>query len=257
LLNPVGQVTDSTAYSNRVIGGLHNPRSTAWNLALSQTVSSRLLVQVGYEQRNTARDFVVSSTNGLAGTGLITLSNTGSQSYKELQVTGRCHFGKQALTASYVRSRAYGDLNDFFQFFGNSAKPVIQPNGQGRLPFDAPNRFLLSGEFQGPFKLIFIPVYDLHTGFPYSVQDELRNYVGPRNTRRYPQFSSFDLQVSRPLSIPLGGDRRLKTRVGLAVFNLFNQFNPRDVQNIEESARFGGFFNNAWREFRGKFVVEF
>ena len=257
LLNPVGQVIDSTTYSNRIIGGLHNPRSTAWNLALSQTVSSRLLVQVGYEQRNTARDFVVSSTDGLAGTGLITLSNTGSQSYKELQVTGRYHFGKHALTASYVRSRAYGDLNDFFQFFGNSAKPVIQPNGQGRLPFDAPNRFLLSGEFQGPFKLIFVPVYDLHTGFPYSVQNELRDYVGPRNTRRYPQFSSFDLQVSRPLSIPLGGDRRLKTRVGLAVFNLFNQFNPRDVQNIEESARFGGYFNNAWREFRGKFVVEF
>jgi hypothetical protein len=257
LLDPAGQVTDSTAYSNRIIGGLHNPRSTAWNLALSQTVSSRLLLQVGYEQRNTARDFVVSSTNGPAGVGLITVSNTGSQSYKELQVTGRYHFGKQVLTASYVRSRAYGDLNDFFQFFGNSAKPVIQPNGQGRLPFDAPNRFLLSGEFHGPLKLIFIPVYDLHTGFPYSVQNEFREYVGPRNTRHYPQFSSFDLQVSRPLSIPLGGDRRLKTRVGLAVFNLFNQFNPRDVQNIEESARFGGFFNNAWREYRGKFVVEF
>jgi hypothetical protein len=55
----------------------------------------------------------------------------------------------------------------------------------------------------------------------------------------------------------MGGDRRLKTRVGLAAFNLFNQFNPRDVQNIEQSARFGGFFNNAWREYRGKFVVEF
>ena len=52
-------------------------------------------------------------------------------------------------------------------------------------------------------------------------------------------------------------DRRLKTRVGLAAFNLFNQFNPRDVQNIEQSARFGGFFNNSWREYRGKFTVEF
>ena len=120
-----------------------------------------------------------------------------------------------------------------------------------------PNRFLFSGEFHGPWKLVFAPVYDLHTGFPYSVQNEFREYVGPRNTRRYPQFSSFDLQVSRPLSIPLGGDRRLKTRVGLAAFNLFNQFNPRDVQNIEGSTRFGGFFNNSWREYRGKFTVEF
>jgi hypothetical protein len=29
------------------------------------------------------------------------------------------------------------------------------------------------------------------------------------------------------------------------------------VQNIQESARFGQFFNDAWREYRGKFVLEF
>ena len=103
-------------------------------------------------------DFVVSTVDGTAGTGLVTLSNNGGQSYKELQVTGRYQFRKHFINASYVHSRAYGDLNDFFQFFGNVAKPVIQPNGQGRLPFDAPNRFLLSGEFQGPWKLLFAPV---------------------------------------------------------------------------------------------------
>jgi Carboxypeptidase regulatory-like domain len=257
ILDPAGQVTSSTAYTNKILGGLRNPRSTAWNLALSQKVSSGLLLQLGYEQRNTANDFVVSTVDGPAGTGLVTLSNNGGQSYKELQVTGRYQFGKHFINASYVRSRAYGDLNDFFQFFGNAPKPVIQPDGQGRLPFDAPNRFLFSGEFHAPWKLIFAPVYDLHTGFPYSVQNEFREYVGPRNTRRFPEFSSFDLQVSRPVSMPVGSDRRLKARVGIAVFNLFNHFDPRDAQNIEESPRFGGFFNGAWREYRGKFTVEF
>ena len=256
-LNPAGQVTGSTAYSNQIIGELRNPRSTAWNLALSEKVSSGLLLQVGYEQRTTADDFVLSTVDAGLGTGLITLSNDGAQSYKELQVSGRYQFRKNLINASYVRSRAYGDLNDFFQFFGNVPKPVIQPDGQGRLPFDAPNRFLLSGEFQAPWKLVFAPVYDLHTGFPYSVQDEFREYVGPRNTRRFPEFSSFDLQVSRPVSIPAGGDRRIRARVGFAVFNLFNHFNPRDVQTIEESSRFGAFYNNAWREYRGKFTVEF
>jgi hypothetical protein len=256
-LDPVGQVTTSTAYTNEIIGGLHNPRSTAWNLALSEKVSNNLLLQVGYEQRTTADDFAVSTVAGAPGTGLITVSNTGGQSYKELQVTGRYQFRKHFINASYVRSRAYGDLNDFFQFFGNLSKPVVQPDGQGRLSYDAPNRFLLSGEIHVPWKLIFAPVYDLHTGFPYSIQDEFREYVGPRNTRRFPEFSSFDLQVSRPVSIPTRGDRRLKARVGFAAFNVFNHFNPRDVQTIEESPRFGGFFNNAWREYRGKFVVEF
>lgn len=256
-LDPLGQVTSSTAYTNEIIGGLHNPRSTAWNLALSEKVSNNLLLQVGYEQRTTAEDFAVSTVAGAAGTGLITVSNTAGQSYKELQITGRYQFRKHFINVSYVRSRAYGDLNDFFQFFGNVSKPVVQPDGQGHLSYDAPNRFLLSGEIHAPWKLIFAPVYDLHTGFPYSVQDEFREYVGPRNTRRFPEFSSFDLQVSRPVSIPTRGDRRLKARVGFAAFNVFNHFNPRDVQTVEESARFGGFFNNAWREYRGKFVVEF
>lgn len=257
MLDPAGQVTSSTAYTNKILGGLRNPRSTAWNLALSQKISSGLLLQLGYEQRNTANDFVVSTVDGPAGAGLVTLSNNGGQSYKELQVTGRYQFRDHFINASYVRSRAYGDLNDFFQFFGNVPKPVIQPDGQGRLSFDAPNRFLFSGEFHAPWKLTFAPVFDLHTGFPYSMQDGFREYVGPRNTRRFPEFSSFDLQVSRPVSIPTGGDRRLKARVGFAAFNVFNHFNPRDVQTIEESARFGGFFNNSWREYRGKFTVEF
>ena len=257
LLNPQGEVTSSTLYTNRIIGDLRTPRSTAWNLALTHKISSDLLLLVGYEQRSTVNDFVVSTADGGVGTGLVTLSNTGGQSYKEFQVTGRYQLHKHFINASYVRSRAYGDLNDFFQFFGNTAKPVVQPNGQGRLPFDAPNRFLLSGELHAAWKLVFAPVYDLHTGFPYSVQDEYREYVGPRDSRRFPQFSSFDLQVSRYIAIPMGGDRRVRARVGLAVFNLFNQFNPRDVQTIEESARFGGFFNNSWREYRGKFVMEF
>ena len=257
VLDPQGEVTTSTVYTNQILGGLRNPCSTAWNLALTHKVSTDLLLLVGYEQRSTVNDFVVSTADGGAGTGLVTLSNTGGQSYKELQVSGRYRLHSHLITASYVHSRAYGDLNDFFQFYGNSAKPVIQPNEQGRLPFDAPNRFLLSGELHTPWKLVLVPVYDLHTGFPYSVQDEYRTYVGPRNSLRFPQFSSFDLQVSRQISVPIGNDRRVRAQVGFAVFNLFNHFNPRDVQSIEESSRFGGFFNNSWREYRGKFVVEF
>ena len=129
---------------------------------------------------------------------------------------------------------------------------MVQADGQGRLTYDAPNRVLLWGDFQAPWKLNILPVYDIHTGFPYSVQDVVRDYVGPRNDRRFPRFESFDLQVLRPLRI-----KHLHTRVGFTVFNLFNHFNPRDVQTIAESPRFGQFFNNAWREYRGKFVIQF
>jgi hypothetical protein len=250
-----GRAAGSVFYENRIIGGLENPRSTSWNLELDRQILVGLSLRVAYEQRNTTKDFVVSPIAS-GTTGIIDLSNSGSDSYREFQVAARYQVGRHEMNASYVRSRAFGDLNDFNQFFGNFAQPVIQPDGRGPLPFDAPNRFLFWGTFAGPLKLTISPVYDLHTGFPYSVENEFLEYVGPRNVARFPRFSSFDLQITRPVVLHFG-EKRLHARVGGTVFNLFNHFDPRDVQNDLASVRFGGFFNTSWREYRGKFVVEF
>jgi hypothetical protein len=255
LLGPSGEPTNSVSYENTIDGGLHNPRSTSWSLELDRQLLSNLILRVAYEQRNTSDDLIVAPVSeGTAGT--LALSNRGSDSYREFQVAARYKIGQSVLNASYVRSRAYGDLNDVNQFFGNLAQPVIQPDARGRLPFDAPNRFLIWGTFAAPWKLTVVPVYDIHTGFPYSIQDVYRVYVGPRNVDRFPTFSSFDLQITRRVFLPLHG-KRIPARVGGGVFNLFNHFDPRDVQNNLASARFGEFFNSSWREYRGKFVLEF
>ena len=255
MLDLNGAPVSSVFYQNKIIGQLRNPRSTSWNLEVDRQVLDGLWLRIAYEQRDTTNDFVVSPVS-TGNTGALELSNGGSDSYREFQVAGRYKFRQNLLNASYVRSRAFGDLNDFNQFFGNLAQPVVQADARGRLPYDAPNRFLLWGTFAVPGKLTLVPVYDLHTGFPYSTEDEFREYVGPRNVDRFPRFSSFDLQISRPLLLR-AGERHVHTRVGVGVFNLFNHDNPRDVQNILASSRFGEFFNPAWREFRGKFVVEF
>jgi hypothetical protein len=250
-----GAVLASTSYLNRIGGPLRNPRSTSWNLELDRQLTGALSVRLAYEQRNTADDFIV-SPRGAGPAGTLLLSNSGSDSYREYQIAGRYHFRRSVLNASYVRSRAFGDLNDVNQFFGTLPQAVIQPDAKGRLAFDAPNRFLFWGDFELPWKLTVLPVYELHTGFPYSVENVLCEYVGPRNVRRFPRLDSLDLQVSRPVSLRLG-HRRVKARVGAGVFNLMNHFNPRDVQNNLASAQFGEFFNSAWREYRGKFVVEY
>jgi outer membrane receptor for ferrienterochelin and colicin len=255
MLDLNGAPVSSVFYQNKIIGQLRNPRSTSWNLEVDRQVLDGLWLRIAYEQRDTTNDFVVSPVS-TGNTGALELSNGGSDSYREFQVAGRYKFRQNLLNASYVRSRAFGDLNDFNQFFGNLAQPVVQADARGRLPYDAPNRFLLWGTFAVPGKLTLVPVYDLHTGFPYSTEDEFREYVGPRNVDRFPRFSSFDLQISRPLLLR-AGERHVHTRVGVGVFNLFNHDNPRDVQNILASSRFGEFFNPAWREFRGKFVLEF
>lgn len=255
LLGQGGAALSSVSYQNEITGQVQNPRSTSWNLELDRQILAGLLLRVAYEQRNTARDFVVSPISS-GTTGILNLSNSGSDSYREFQVAARYQVARHVLNASYVRSRAFGDLNDFNQFFGNLAHPVIQPDARGRLPFDAPNRFLLWGTLTAPWDFTVVPVYDLHTGFPYSVENDYREYVGPRNVDRFPRFSSLDLQVTRPVTLHFGA-KHMHARVGGGVFNLFNHFDPRDVQNNLASARFGEFFNTSWREYRGKFVMEF
>ncbi len=255
MYDPTGQISSSSVFVNRIAGGLQNPRSTSWNVELERQVTSRLTARVGYEERNTARDFVVSPI-GSTDTGVISLSNRGSDSYREFQVTGRYKIPRATVNASYVRSRTYGDLNDPFLFIGNYPQAVIQPDAQARLLFDAPNRVLIWPTIAGPWKLNILPVFDTHSGFPYSVENEYRQYIGPRDDRRFPRFSSCDLQINRPTTLHLAG-RRMHLVVGGSVFNLFNHDNPRDVQNDVASSTFSDFYNPAWREFRGKLVFQY
>jgi len=252
-LSPGGAVIGSTQYANVISEGLRNPRSEVWNLEVDRQVTSNFLVRIAYQQRNTVHDSYLNPVASGA-TGILALSDRGSDFYKEFQITGRYRVHRSTLNASYVHSRAYGDLNDFNQFFGNDPQAVIQPNQRGRLNFDAPNRVLVWGEIAAPWKLTFAPVLDTHTGFPYSTIDQRREFVGPRNESRFPRFVATDLQVWREIRLPI---KEKHARVGFGVFNVFNRANYRDVQNDIASDRFGEFFNGVGRTFHGKFVLEF
>jgi hypothetical protein len=85
---------------------------------------------------------------------------------------------RSTLNASYVHSRAYGDLNDFNQFFGNDPLAVIQPNQRGRLSFDAPNRVLAWGEIAAPWKFTVALVLDRMVMYT-SLQARLESYPRP------------------------------------------------------------------------------
>lgn len=254
-LSPTGQTLSSTAYENVISGSLSNPKSEAWNVEIDRQLASSLILKVAYQRRNTFHDLVVSPLISPSASS-ISLASRGENFYRELQFTGRYQLRQHTLNASYVRSKAYGDLNDFNQFFGNNPQAVIQPNGRGRLAFDARDRFLFWGEFVAPWKITVLPVWDIHTGFPYSVQNQLREFVGPRNTERFPRFASADVQILKEFKYSFAGKEH-SAKVGLGVFNIFNHFNPRDVQNDLDSYRFGEFFNSPPRTFRGKFVLGF
>ena len=253
MLSASGDILSSIGYVNTITPGLRNPRSIGWNLELDRQFTSALVVRAGFQQRNTSRDFVLFP---VADLGELSLSNSGRSFYREFQLTGRYKLRRAMLNASYVRSQARGNLNDFNQFFGNNSVAVIEPDERGRLPFDAPNRVIAWGQWDAPFKLTVLPVLDVHSGFPYSLYDQAREFVGPRDSLRFPTFASLDLQVTRPVSIHLPHEK-FKARVGFSVFNVLNHFNPRDVQSDIDSQRFEALFNGVGRTFRGKFILEF
>ena len=143
-------------------------------------------------------------------------------------------------------------MNDFNSYFGNIENPVIRPDEHGPLPWDAPNRYLIWGSISLPYAMTLFPVLDVRSGFPLSVVDEGRNFVGPRNQAgRYPTFVSLDTQISKRLRV-LGHT----STIGLKIFDVTNHFNPRDYQGNLASAWFGGFANGVGRTFRGKWVFE-
>jgi hypothetical protein len=217
-----------------------------------------LLVRVGYQQRQGTREFILDPLESETSGASLLLSNGGRSRYREFQVTTRYTFrGHDELNASYVRSRAMGDLNDFNSYYANFENPIIRRNERSFLPFDAPNRFVFWGNFAVKHGITVAPVLDLRNGFPLSVIDEDRNYVGPRNRAgRFPNFASLDLQVLKSVSAPGRFSENYRFRVGVKVFNLTNHFNPRDFQGNLASENFGGFYNGVGRKLGMKFVVE-
>ena len=185
------------------------------------------------------------------GTAQLQLLNNGSQSYREFLAMVRWQFGERSsITASYVHSRAYGELNDYNQFFGNFPYPLIRANQYGPLSSDAPNRGLFWGVIALPHKFDFVPILDVHTGFPFSRLDQNWNYLGPENQAgRYPAFLALDTKLQYPVDFKFHG-HRIQFRAGLTVYNVLNHSNPRDVQQYYASPYYGVFYNSVPRLWR-------
>jgi len=249
-ITPVGVVR----LANDVASDLRAPRSVTWNVEVDRQWLRKLFVRVGYQQRDNRDETVIDETVVDATAGAVVLRSDGRSRYREAQVTGRYTFhGDDRIVASYTRSSAIGNLNDFNGFFGNIENPVIRPDERGALPWDAPNRVLVWASLALPHGFALFPVLDTRTGFPVSNVDGDRNFVGPRDgVGRFPTFVSLDAQVTKRFRV-LGHN----ATIGLKVFNITDHFNPRDYQGNLASANFGGFDNSVGRTFRGKWIFEF
>ena len=232
-------------------GGLRIPYSLGWSLQFDRELRRGLLLRFGYEGREVFRDFYVDPGQAADGNAQLRLFNSGRQSYREYLALLRWKpVERTTVYTSYVYSRARGELNDYDQFFGNFPQPLIRPNQFGTMSSDAPHRGLMWGVIGLPHKLDFIPVLDVHSGFPFSRLDQDWNYIAQRNRAgRLRTFVGLDTKIQYPFDFTFRR-HRFQFRAGLSVLNVLNYFNPRNVQQYVGSPNFGKFYDSVGRLWR-------
>ena len=190
-------------------------------------------------------------------TGAILLSSNGRSRYDEIQFVAsynKPNFGQW--NASYVFSRARGDTNTADKIYGDTPAFALRPNEYAPLSFDARHRFLIYGQLDFPHDIRVAPLIEMRSGFPYSAVDAALNYVGGRNQAgRFSKYMSLDLQITKGFKLPFLDNK--KARIGVALFNLTNHFNPRDVQSNLTSPNFRQFYNSLGTAVKAKFDIEF
>ncbi|MFQ5742571.1 MAG: TonB-dependent receptor domain-containing protein [Acidobacteriota bacterium] len=188
-----------------------------------------------------------------AGLGTLLLDNSGSSTYRELELTVGQRIARDGqVFFSYVRSSSVGDLNDFNNIAGESPAAIVRPNRRARLPFDSPNRFLFWGTINLPNKIRVAPVVEWRSGFPYSLLNEDQSYLGKPNSQRFPSLLTLDTQITKDFKFA-----KYHVRAGVKLFNIGGKFNPRDVISNVASPFFGDLRNNVGFQLRGKFQLLF
>lgn len=243
VFNPDGSIQSGPGATLFLAGGrrLKTPYSRNWNLNFDQQIGHSLFLHAGYLRRR-LRDgltYVASQgsmelTDPLAlPAGLASLQNARRDVYDSVQLTVRRNFRKQyEWMATYTRSRALS--NAVYDLTADN--PVLVTNNTGRMPWDAPNRFLTWGVLPIPrvsdnWALAYMA--EMHSGFPFSIQDEVGHTIGEANSLRFPVFFELNLHLERKFAFR---GQRWAIRGGFN--NLTNRANPMAVNNNIDSPHF-------------------
>ena len=232
------------------------PENLKWNVQLDQIVSQWLDLRANLTRSRTNHIYIVNPELDFRGRSGIVLRSAGQATYRALELTARFRLPhKDQFFVSYVRSRGRGDLNDFNSYFGDFGAPVIRQNQYSNLSFDVPNRLLAWGTINLPRRVTIAPIFEVRSGFPYSVRDAEQNFLGVRNSdqTRFPAFMSLDTEIAKEFQVT----KKYGVRLSIRVFNATDHFNPRNVRANTADPRFGEFFASYHRFFSGGFDIVF
>jgi hypothetical protein len=253
-LNALGIVNTKERYLFReLVPGDFSPQSTNWSVQVEQTVNAWLKMQASYVQNVSSGLVTLHAAAPAPGTeqGTYLLTGDGGSRYRQWEVSGRLRLEseKRQLFFSYVKSQALGDLNNFANYLGSFPNPVIRPNQYATLPGDLPDRFLMWGLVNLPWKFRIAPIFEWRTGFPYSTLNAAQQYVGVPDSQRFPNFLSLDARISKDFKV----NPKYSVRFSVSANNVTNHFNPDSVYANTDAFLYGQFLGQHKR----RFMVDF
>jgi hypothetical protein len=237
------------SFINRLAGPLVASTSRVWNVEYDHRLAPGLVLKLNHLERTGWHDLVVNPVV-IGSSGEVDLASDGRSRYEETEATVRyAGTGDREVSVSYVRSQSAGDLNTFDTYFGLVRNPILQPDAYGVTSVDVPNRLIVRAVAPGG-KWMVSPLLEVRSGFPYSFLNNDQQFVGPRNSGRFPLFYTLDLNITRTIMF-----RGRKVRIGLRSNHILNNSTPQDVQANVNSPAFGTFYNSLLRRFGLTFEV--
>ncbi len=225
---------------------LQTARSRTWDAGLDVRFNADWSMHVGVLDRQGRDELVVNPVQTGPASGQLLLSSSGNSSYLGGDVSVHFEAGERAdISVSYTRSRAYTDLNAFTNYFDTIMWPVLGQDQYAPAPTDAPNRLLARGRFMPWPKWLLIGIADWRNGFPWSPTTEMLDYVGARNSLRFPSYFRLEAGIERHIKL-----LKFQPWLGVRVWNALDSFLPVDVQSNLASPNFGSFYNSEYPQIR-------
>jgi hypothetical protein len=224
---------------------LETAYTRTWDVALDHRLTPEWALHASVMGRDGRGEFIVAPFTTAAG-GELRLSSDGRSRYRDLELGVHYTQGSRLdVEALYDWSAARGDLNDVNTFFGTVMAPVVGADAFAPLNTDVPHRFFLRGRMLATPQWLLLGVFDWNAGVPFSTVNEMLDFVGSRNDRRFPTYMRLELGAEYQVRL-----FRWKPWVGIRAANVFGAFLPSDVQANVTSPFFGQFYNSEDRHIR-------
>jgi len=232
-------------FTHVVAPELETARSLTWDAAYDHRLNQTIALHVGIINRSGAHEAIVNPVAISPLAGELQLASIGRSQYRELEVG--MHLTHQPgidVNVSYIRASSKADLNALTNYFDTLLWPIIGQN-QYAPSNDVPHRLFARGRAMPTGKWLLLGTFDWRTGLPYSIVNETLDFVGARNSQRFPNYMRTELGVEHKMKILM-----LRPWVGVRVANAFRTWLPTDVQANVGSPLFGTFYNSEYRQFR-------